>query len=111
MAGSDSEADSQERWIAEQARLQAEIKIKYQGYIDRQSEEISRLKRQENTSIPTDFDYSSVQGLSTELKQKLETARPDNIGRASRLPGMTPAAISLLLVYLKKYGATTRKAS
>ena len=111
VAGSDSEADSLERRIAEQARLQAEIKIKYQGYIDRQSEEISRLKRQENTTIPADFDYSSVQGLSTELKQKLEAAKPDNIGRASRLPGMTPAAISLLLVYLKKYGATTRKAS
>ena len=111
VAGADSEADSPERRIAEQARLQAEIKIKYQGYIDRQSEEISRLKRQENTTIPADFDYSSVQGLSTELKQKLEAARPDNIGRASRLPGMTPAAISLLLVYLKKYGATTRKAS
>jgi tRNA uridine 5-carboxymethylaminomethyl modification enzyme len=111
VAGSDSEADSPELRIAEQARLQAEIKIKYQGYIDRQSEEISRLKRQENTTIPADFDYSSVHGLSTELKQKLEAARPENIGRASRLPGMTPAAISLLLVYLKKYGATTRKVS
>ena len=111
VSGWDSDADSPERRIAEQARLQAEIKIKYQGYIDRQSEEISRLKRQENTTIPADFDYSSVHGLSTELKQKLEAARPDNIGRASRLPGMTPAAISLLLVYLKKYGATIRKAS
>ena len=111
VAGSDSEEDSPERRVAAQARLQAEIKIKYQGYIDRQSEEISRLKRQENMTIPADFDYSIVQGLSTELKQKLEAARPDNIGRASRLPGMTPAAISLLLVYLKKYGATTRKAS
>ena len=111
VAVSDSEEDSPERRIAVQARLQAEIKIKYQGYIDRQSEEISRLKRQENTTIPADFDYSSVQGLSTELKQKLQAARPDNIGRASRLPGMTPAAISLLLVYLKKYNATTRKAS
>ena len=109
--GSDSEADSLERRIAKQARLQAEITIKYQGYIDRQSEEIIRLKKQEDTTIPADFDYSSVHGLSTELKQKLGAARPENIGRASRLPGMTPAAISLLLVYLKKYGATTRKAS
>ena len=97
-------------WIST-CELQAEITIKYQGYIDRQSEEIIRLKKQEDTTIPADFDYSSVHGLSTELKQKLGAARPENIGRASRLPGMTPAAISLLLVYLKKYGATTRKAS
>tara|TARA_B100000900_G_scaffold56055_1_gene41888 strand:- start:664 stop:1308 length:645 start_codon:yes stop_codon:yes gene_type:complete len=108
---SDFEDDSLERRIAEQARLQAEIVIKYKGYIDRQSEEVLRLKKQESMAIPDDFDYSTVRGLSTELKQKLEAARPGNIGRASRLPGMTPAAISMLMVYLKKYGTNNLKAS
>lgn len=94
-----------------QAWQQAEIQIKYQGYIDRQQDEISKLKRQENTSLPADFDYEQMQGLSTELKQKLMASRPENIGRAARIPGMTPAAISLLLVYLKKQQQQQRKAS
>jgi tRNA uridine 5-carboxymethylaminomethyl modification enzyme len=85
-----------------QAAMQAEIQIKYQGYIDRQSEEIERLKKQEGTLLPEDLDYDAMQGLSNELKQKLKDARPANIGQASRIPGMTPAAISLLLIYLKK---------
>ena len=93
-----------------QAELQSEIQIKYQGYIDRQGEEIERLKKQENTVIPADLDYSQMQGLSNELKQKLITAQPESIGRASRIPGMTPAAISLLLIYLKKYRGPDRKA-
>ena len=106
----DSNEDSMSQRIQNQARQQADIKIKYQGYIERQSEEITRVKRQENTAIPLGFDYNLVQGLSAELTQKLEAARPENIGRASRLPGMTPAAISLLLIYLKKFRSTTRKA-
>ncbi len=94
-----------------QAKQQAEIQIKYQGYIDRQEDEIARLKRQESTSIPADLDYEQMQGLSNELKQKLLQARPENIGRASRIPGMTPAAISLLLIYLKKHqGQQARQA-
>jgi len=97
---------------AVQAIEQAEIQIKYQGYIDRQTEEIERLKRQEDTVLPTDFDYESMHGLSNEIKQKLVSIRPNNIGRASRIPGMTPAAISLLLIYLKKYhGGSQRKVS
>ena len=106
----DYDSESGQR-ILQQARQQAEIQIKYQGYIDRQAEEIARLKRQEDTSIPEDFDYEIVQGLSAELTQKLQANRPKNIGRASRIPGMTPAAISLLLIYLKKYSRTTLKAS
>ncbi len=95
-----------------QAREQAEIQIKYQGYIDRQQDEIERLKRQEGTVLPADFDYENMQGLSTEIKQKLISAKPENIGRASRIPGMTPAAISLLLIYLKKqHSSSNRKAS
>ncbi len=93
-----------------QAVQQAEIQIKYQGYIDRQGEDIERLKKQENTKLPADFDYQQMQGLSNELKQKLLDARPENIGRASRIPGITPAAISLLLIYLKKQRAVDRKA-
>ncbi len=85
-----------------QAAMQAEIQIKYQGYIDRQGEEIERLKKQEGTLLPADLDYDAMQGLSNELKQKLKEVQPANIGQASRIPGMTPAAISLLLIYLKK---------
>lgn len=97
--------------MEQQIAQQVEIQIKYQGYIDRQQQEIERLKHQENTALPHDFDYQQIHGLSTELKQKLLSNKPENIGRASRIPGMTQAAISLLLVYLKKYRAVNRKAS
>ena len=96
---------------ADQARKQVEVHLKYQGYIDRQSEEIARMKRQEDTRLPEGLDYEMMQGLSNELKQKLIKARPENIGRASRIPGMTPAALSLILVYLKKHKSISRKAS
>ena len=95
----------------DQAQQQVEIQIKYQGYIDRQADEIERLKRQENTALPEAFDYEQMQGLSTELKQKLIAVKPENIGRESRITGMTPAAISLLFVYLKKHQPIARKAS
>ncbi len=81
---------------------QVEIKIKYQGYIDRQQGEIEKLKLQENTILPEDFNYEIISGLSSELKQKLSSAKPETIAKASRIPGVTPAAISLLLIYLKK---------
>ena len=83
---------------------QVEIHTKYAGYIDRQLEEIERLRRYENALIPDDFDYSIVEGLSNEVKQKLSEANPTTLARASRIPGVTAAAISLLLVYLKKRG-------
>ncbi len=92
-----------------QVAEQVEIQIKYSGYINRQSEEIARLRRYENTALPENFDYLSVEGLSNEVKQKLTDARPETLARASRIPGVTPAAISLLLIYLKKYGAVDRK--
>ncbi|MDG2090234.1 MAG: tRNA uridine-5-carboxymethylaminomethyl(34) synthesis enzyme MnmG [Gammaproteobacteria bacterium] len=84
---------------------QVEITIKYQGYINRQQNEIEKLKNQEHAILPADFDYGSISGLSNELKQKLSEARPDTVGKASRIPGITPAAISLLLIYLKKHHA------
>ncbi len=81
---------------------QVEIGIKYAGYLDRQREEIERQQRNEGTAIPEGFDYAQVRGLSAEAQQKLERVRPQTIGQAQRIPGMTPAAISLLLVHLER---------
>ncbi len=89
----------------EQAAEQVAIQSKYAGYIDRQQGDIERLRRHEHTALPKDLDYGSVHGLSNEVRQKLAEARPATLGRASRIPGVTPAAVSLLLVYLKKRGA------
>ena len=87
---------------------QVEIAIKYQGYIEHQQDEIEKQKRHENTSIPDRFDYSLVTGLSNEVRSKLEQHRPVSIGQASRISGVTPAAISILLVNLKKQGMLKR---
>ena len=84
---------------------QVEVDAKYAGYITRQQDEIDRLRRHENTTIPETFDYSRVSGLSNEIKQKLGEAKPETLARASRIPGVTPAAISLLLITLKKNAA------
>jgi tRNA uridine 5-carboxymethylaminomethyl modification enzyme len=81
---------------------QVEIGVKYAGYLDRQREEIERQQRHENTAIDAAFDYAGVRGLSAEVQQKLERVRPQTIGQAQRIPGMTPAAISLLLVHLER---------
>ncbi|WP_439234602.1 tRNA uridine-5-carboxymethylaminomethyl(34) synthesis enzyme MnmG [Lonepinella koalarum] len=91
-----------------QAAEQVEIAIKYQGYIEHQQEEIEKQKRHENTVIPERFDYSLVVGLSNEVRAKLEQHRPVSIGQASRISGITPAAISILLVNLKKQGMLKR---
>jgi len=87
-----------------QASEQIEIQTKYAGYIDRQLDEIAKKKRNEDTKIPRDFDYQQISGLSNEVVAKLKDACPETIGKASRISGITPAAISLLLVYLKKHG-------
>ena len=86
------------------AAEQVEIQIKYAGYIARQLDEIAKTQRHENTLLPADFDYSKISGLSNEVVAKLTDARPETIGKAARISGITPAAISLLLVYLKKHG-------
>ena len=83
---------------------QVEIQAKYQGYIDRQVDEVARSLGNEETSLPETLDYSRIGGLSTEIAQKLIRHRPQTIGQASRIQGMTPAAISILLVYLKRGG-------
>lgn len=89
----------------QQAAEQVEIQAKYAGYIDRQREDIARLRRNENTPLPANIDYNAVAGLSNEVKQKLVEARPDTLARAGRIPGVTAAAVALLLIYLKKRGA------
>ncbi len=94
----------------QQAAQQVAIQAKYAGYIDRQQDEIERLRRYENTVLPADLDLDTVDGLSNEVKQKLLEARPETLARAGRIPGVTPAAISLLLIYLKKRGALERSA-
>lgn len=81
---------------------QVEIAAKYQGYIDRQIDEVARSRGQENTKLPSDLDYREIHGLPIEAQQKLNTHKPETIGQASRISGITPAAISLLLVYLKR---------
>jgi tRNA uridine 5-carboxymethylaminomethyl modification enzyme len=95
-----------------QIRAQVEVRAKYAGYIERQEDEIERQRRNEETPLPDDLDYTQVAGLSHEVRQKLAEARPATIGLAGRLPGITPAAVSILLVHLKKrsHGARTRVA-
>jgi len=82
---------------------QLEISAKYQGYIDRQAEEVAKSSSYENTVLPVDLDYGKVAGLSNEVKQKLALHKPQTIGQASRIQGMTPAAVSLLLIHLKRF--------
>lgn len=85
-----------------QVAEQVEIAVKYAGYLDRQRDEIERQQRNESTPIPPGFDFAGVRGLSAEVQQKLERVQPETVGQAQRIPGMTPAAISLLLVHLER---------
>jgi tRNA uridine 5-carboxymethylaminomethyl modification enzyme len=85
-----------------QVHQQVETQVKYSGYIERQQTEISRLRRYEETTIPANMDYEKVTGLSNEVRQKLIQFRPTSVGQASRISGVTPAAVSLLLIHLKK---------
>jgi len=102
-----SAADVDER-LVEQVELQVEVQAKYTGYIDRQQDEIERQRRHETTRLPDDLDYGQVRGLSNEVRLRLDEVRPATLGQASRVPGVTPAAVSLLLVHLKRHGAATR---
>ncbi len=95
--------------VAPAVAEQVEIGVRYAGYIERQQQEIARTRHHEQTCLPQDFDFSSVHGLSNEVRQKLLAVKPQTLGQAARIPGMTPAAISLLQVYLKKQRAATRK--
>jgi len=97
-----SEAAVKYEDIAEEVRQQVDIAAKYQGYIDRQQDEIERSAGSEHTQLPEDMDYAEVNGLSIEVQQKLAQHKPQTIGQASRVSGVTPVAVSLLLVYLKR---------
>jgi len=102
-----------ESTITEAVAEQVTIQLKYSGYIDRQQQDIDRLQRHEAMVIPEDIDFDQVEGLSNEIRQKLGEIRPSNLARAGRIPGVTPAALSLLLVHLKKreLGDTARAAA
>jgi tRNA uridine 5-carboxymethylaminomethyl modification enzyme len=93
----------------EKAAEQVEIQVKYAGYIERQMEEIARALRNEETKLSVNLDYHQITGLSTEVRQKLAIARPATVGMASRIQGVTPAAITLLLVHLKKRKSTPNR--
>lgn len=93
-----------DRSLCEAVRQQVEIQLKYEGYIARDVEQIDRFKQLETKRIPPAFDYGAIKALRTESRQKLEKYRPDSIGQASRISGVTPADIAILLVWLKKAG-------
>jgi tRNA uridine 5-carboxymethylaminomethyl modification enzyme len=93
--------DDDER-LSEQVKLQVEVQAKYSGYLQRQSDEIERQHHHEELRLPADIDYSQVGGLSNEARERLGKVRPETLGQAARIPGLTPAAVSLLLVHLKK---------
>ncbi len=90
---------------------QVEIHVRYAGYIERQQQEVLRTRRQEETALASDFDFSTVHGLSNEVRQKLTEVHPQTLGQAARIPGITPAAISLLLVHLKKHNTKFLKSA
>jgi len=94
----------QEQSVADDVAEQVVIQTKYSGYINRQQNEVARVQRNEGMTLPLDLDYKAVRGLSNEVREKLEQVRPTNLGQAARISGVTPAAVSLLLVHLKRSG-------
>lgn len=94
----------EEQTVADDVAEQVMIQVKYAGYINRQQNEVNRLQRNENTTLPDNLDYHNVRGLSNEVREKLQNAKPQSLGQAARISGVTPAAVSLLLVHLKRSG-------
>ena len=90
---------------------QVEIDSKYQGYIDRQQTEIDRVQAQQDLKLPADLDYEGIAGLSNEVSEKLGQVKPETLGQAGRISGVTPAAISLLLIHIKKRGQNEARRS
>jgi tRNA uridine 5-carboxymethylaminomethyl modification enzyme len=90
--------------LAPQVQRDLEVQASYSGYIERAAEEIERSSRQEHTVLPEDLDYGSLAGLSNEVRQQLAAVRPATLGQAARVPGVTPAAVSILLVHLRRHG-------
>jgi tRNA uridine 5-carboxymethylaminomethyl modification enzyme len=107
-----AELSERDAFVGDEAvASQVEIQTKYQGYVERQHEEILRQERYEAMALPRDLDYRSVRGLSIEVQQRLNQHKPETIGQASRMSGITPAAISLLLVHLKRAVGTTERSA
>lgn len=90
---------------------QVEVQAKYAGYIDRQRDEIDQLRRHENLTLPAAMNYAEMAGLSTELQQKLDRTQPPTLARAAKIPGITPAALSLLAVRAKKLRGSTQSSA
>ncbi|MCU0573881.1 MAG: tRNA uridine-5-carboxymethylaminomethyl(34) synthesis enzyme MnmG [Syntrophobacteraceae bacterium] len=96
--------------LGERVREQVEVECKYEGYLRRQEAEVSKFKQLEQTLLPGDFNYGDIPGLSNEIRENLSAIRPTSLGQASRIPGMTPAALSILMIYLKRaLGSSERK--
>lgn len=93
--------------LDDEMKEQVEIQVKYAGYIEKQSNQVERLRKMEKKKIPDDIEYSEIHGIATEAKQKLAKIRPISIGQASRIAGVTPSDISILLVYLEHYNRVT----
>jgi tRNA uridine 5-carboxymethylaminomethyl modification enzyme len=108
----DASDDMHDDWrdderLVDQVPLQVDVQAKYSGYIDRQQDEIERQRRNEETRLPETLDYAVVRGLSNEVRQRLAQHRPATLGQAARIPGLTPAAISILLIHLKRQAPVT----
>ena len=103
-------SDTKTEYLNTQVSEQVAIQHKYQGYIARQSDDIARNRKNEAKVIPEDLDFSNISGLSNEIRQKLSEYRPQTLGQASRIPGVTPAAISVLLVHIKRLSGTRKSA-
>ncbi|HEY0766773.1 MAG TPA: tRNA uridine-5-carboxymethylaminomethyl(34) synthesis enzyme MnmG [Steroidobacteraceae bacterium] len=112
IAGAPTGASALDERLPAQVRAQVEVRAKYSGYIERQQDEIERARRNEETALPADLDYTRMTGLSHEVRQRLSEVRPATVGQAARVPGVTPAAVSILLVHVKKrsVGGRTRVA-
>ena len=100
---------SSDLWDDQEVNEQIEIDLKYEGYIARQQAEVERNRSQHGAPIPANLSYEEIRGLSNEVRQKLQQVRPETIGQASRISGVTPAAVSLLLIHLKKRQLSSRK--
>ena len=97
------ELDSERKWLPDDVIEQVEIEIKYEGYIERQLRQVEQFKKMEKKKIPDDLNYDNVPSLRLEARQKLKSFRPISVGQASRISGVSPADISVLLVYFEQY--------
>ena len=107
LTGIDGRTWQTEQSLSDDIKNQVEIQIKYAGYVERQSREVQRQSGFENLKLPTDINYDGITALSIEVRQRLSRQKPETLGQASRISGITPAAISILLIYLKKHGLIT----